>query len=91
MPLINYLTQIQFEAGAIKLVQGEADKLGIARPLIVTDKGVRGAGLLERLTAQLKDGAQLPVAPHHDRGVVAERLGEHHLDASGQRRRSPLG
>ena len=61
MPLINYLTQIQFEAGAIKLTQSEADKLGISRPLIVTDKGVRAAGLLERLTAQLKNGASLPV------------------------------
>jgi len=61
MPLINYLTQIQFEAGAIKLTQSEADKLGIKRPLIVTDKGVRAAGLLERLTVQLKDGASLPV------------------------------
>src|SRR6185436_1784235 len=61
MPLINYLTQIQFEAGAVKLTQGEADKLGIKRPLIVTDKGVRAAGLLDRLTAQLKDGASLPV------------------------------
>src|SRR5690606_6140125 len=50
-----------FEPGAVKLVQGECAKLGIKRPLIVTDKGVRAAGLLERLTAQLDDGASLPV------------------------------
>ena len=61
MPLINYLTQIQFEPGAVKLVQGECAKLGIARPLIVTDKGVRAAGLLDRLVAQLENGAALPV------------------------------
>ena len=61
MPLINYLTQIQFEAGAIRLAQGECDRLAMARPLIVTDKGVRAAGLLERLTAQLTNGAALPV------------------------------
>lgn len=61
MPLINYLTQIQFEAGAIRLTQGECDRLGMSRPLIVTDKGVRAAGLLERLTAELKNGGTLPV------------------------------
>ncbi len=61
MPLIQYLTQIQFEPGAVKLVQGECAKLGIARPLLVTDKGVRAAGLLDRLTAQLDHGRALPV------------------------------
>lgn len=61
MPLINYLTQIQFEPGAIRLVQGECAKLGMARPLIVTDKGVRAAGLLDRLAAQLDNGARVPV------------------------------
>ncbi len=61
MPLIQYLTQIQFEPGAVRLTQGECAKLGIARPLIVTDKGVRAAGLLDRLTAQLEQGAELPV------------------------------
>ena len=61
MALINYLTQIQFEPGAVKLVQGECAKLGIVRPLIVTDKGVRAAGLLDRLTGALDNGASLPV------------------------------
>ena len=61
MALINYLTQIQFEPGALKLVQRECAKLGIARPLIVTDKGVRAAGLLDRLTGALDNGASLPV------------------------------
>ncbi|HNB26486.1 MAG TPA: iron-containing alcohol dehydrogenase [Alphaproteobacteria bacterium] len=61
MPLIQYLTQIQFEAGAVRLTQGECAKLGIARPLIVTDKGVRAAGLLDRLIGALDNGAALPV------------------------------
>lgn len=61
MALINYLTQIQFEPGAVKLVQGECAKLGIVRPLIVTDKGVRAAGLLDRLIGALDNGAALPV------------------------------
>ena len=58
MSLINYLTQIQFDAGAVRLVGEECKRLNIARPLIVTDKGVRAAGLLEHVTAHLADGAE---------------------------------
>jgi 4-hydroxybutyrate dehydrogenase len=56
MALINYLTLIQFDAGAIRLVGQECARLNIARPMVVTDKGVREAGLLDRLTAHLKEG-----------------------------------
>jgi alcohol dehydrogenase class IV len=56
MALINYLTLIQFDAGAIRLVGQECARLNITRPMVVTDKGVRAAGLLDRLTAQLKEG-----------------------------------
>jgi 4-hydroxybutyrate dehydrogenase len=61
MSLIQYLTTIQFEPGAVRLVGQECARLSIARPMIVTDKGVRAAGLLERVTANLKEGAQVPV------------------------------
>jgi alcohol dehydrogenase class IV len=50
MALINYLTRIQFDIGASSLVQAECALLGIRRPLIVTDKGVRGAGLVDQVT-----------------------------------------
>ena len=56
MAVIQYLTLIQFEAGAIRLVGQECARLNIARPMVVTDKGVRAAGLLDRLIANLKDG-----------------------------------
>jgi 4-hydroxybutyrate dehydrogenase len=56
MALINYLTLIQFDGGAIRLVGQECARLNIARPMVVTDQGVRGAGLLDRLTAHLKEG-----------------------------------
>jgi alcohol dehydrogenase class IV len=56
MALINYLTLIQFDAGAIRLVGQECARLNITRPMVVTDKGVRAAGLLDRLTAHLKEG-----------------------------------
>lgn len=53
MATINYLTTVQFDFGAIKLVRQECQRLAITRPLIVTDRGVVAAGLLERLTQQL--------------------------------------
>ena len=42
MALIYYLTQIQFEFGAIKLLRQECERVGISRPLVVTDQGVKG-------------------------------------------------
>ncbi len=48
MALINYLTQIQFEFGALRLLQDECARVGITRPLVVTDAGVRAAGVLQQ-------------------------------------------
>ena len=48
MALIYYVTQVQFEFGAIRLLAQECARVGIARPLIVTDAGVRAAGLLQK-------------------------------------------
>src|SRR5690348_10875058 len=53
MALITYLTRIQFDFGAIKLLPDELKLLGIKRPLIVTDKGVIAAGLAERVQAAM--------------------------------------
>jgi 4-hydroxybutyrate dehydrogenase len=53
MALINYLTQIQFDFGAVKLVRQECERLGITKPMIVTDPGVKAAGLLDCVTAHL--------------------------------------
>lgn len=48
MALIHYLTQIQIEYGALRLLPQECERVGIKRPLIVTDAGVKAAGLLQR-------------------------------------------
>ncbi|MDP1999864.1 MAG: iron-containing alcohol dehydrogenase, partial [Rhodoferax sp.] len=48
MALIYYVTQIQFEFGAIKLLKQECERVGISRPLIVTDAGVKAAGVLQK-------------------------------------------
>jgi 4-hydroxybutyrate dehydrogenase len=58
MALIYYVTQIQFDFGAIKLLQQECARSGITRPLIVTDAGVKAAGILQRALDALPD---LPV------------------------------
>jgi alcohol dehydrogenase class IV len=53
MAQINYITQIQIDFGAIKLLPAECERAGIRRPLIVTDAGVRAAGVLDRAIAAL--------------------------------------
>jgi len=53
MATINYLTTIQFDFGAVKLLPAELERLGIRRPLLVTDKGVRAVGLLGRVIETL--------------------------------------
>jgi 4-hydroxybutyrate dehydrogenase len=55
MALIQYLTQIQFEFGAIRLLSSECERIGIARPMIVTDAGVRAAGVLQKALDALGD------------------------------------
>ena len=54
MALINYLTQIQFDFGSSALLADECARVGIKRPLVVTDKGVIAAGVAERALAAIK-------------------------------------
>jgi alcohol dehydrogenase class IV len=58
--LINYVTSVQFGFGAVETLRQECARVGIGRPLVVTDAGVRAAGLLDRVTAQL--GEAIPFA-----------------------------
>jgi hypothetical protein len=48
MAFINYVTQIQFDFGAVKLLKQECERVGITKPLIVTDPGVKAAGVLQK-------------------------------------------
>jgi alcohol dehydrogenase class IV len=48
MSFINYVTQIQIDFGAVKLLQAECERVGIHKPLIVTDAGVKAAGVLQK-------------------------------------------
>src|SRR4051812_48063005 len=53
MALIQYITQIQIDFGAIALLPQECERSSIRRPLVVTDAGVRAAGVLDRATKAL--------------------------------------
>jgi 4-hydroxybutyrate dehydrogenase len=53
MALINYITQVQIDFGVLALLPQECERAGIARPLLVSDPGVRAAGLLDRAIAAL--------------------------------------
>lgn len=48
MAFIYYVTQVQFDFGTIKLLKQECDRVGITRPLVVTDAGVKAAGILQK-------------------------------------------
>ena len=55
MAFINYVTQIQFDFGAVKLLHQECARVGISKPLIVTDPGVKAAGILQKALDALGD------------------------------------
>ncbi|HRH15828.1 MAG TPA: iron-containing alcohol dehydrogenase [Aquabacterium sp.] len=58
MATILYLTQIQLDFGAVRLLTAECHRIGIARPLVITDAGVKAAGVLQKALDALTD---LPV------------------------------
>jgi hypothetical protein len=47
MALILYITQIQLDHGAVRLLPQECERAGVEKPLVVTDAGVRAAGVLD--------------------------------------------
>ena len=61
MALIYYLTQIHLEFGARSLLAAECERIGIGKPLIVTDAGVRAAGVLQKVLDALPASLQGPV------------------------------
>ncbi len=62
MSLIAYVTQIQFGPGVLSTLREECTRVGIRRPLIVTDKGVRATGIVDKVLAALGQ----PDAPVYD-------------------------
>jgi alcohol dehydrogenase class IV len=61
MALIQYLTQINIEFGARQLLAAECERVGILKPLIVTDAGVKAAGVLATVHDALPPSLRGPV------------------------------
>jgi 4-hydroxybutyrate dehydrogenase len=53
MAFIFYLTHIHIGADSLRELKSECDRIGIRRPLIVSDKGVVAAGIVDRVTVAL--------------------------------------
>ncbi len=53
MAQILYVTNILIEFGALAQLKAECERVGISRPLIVTDAGVKAVGLLDKALAAL--------------------------------------
>ena len=49
MPVMTFLTTCIFDSGALKQLPNVAKSLGITRPFIVTDPGIKAAGLLAKV------------------------------------------
>jgi len=61
--LISYLTTVRLDAGARQHLSEDLKAAGITRPLLVTDRGIRAAGLLDQV---LKEGGIDPSLPVFD-------------------------
>ncbi len=57
MAQILYVTNILIDFGALAQLRSECERCGITRPLVVTDAGIRQAGLLDKALAALGDAA----------------------------------
>ena len=53
MARIHYLTQIELDHGAVRGLAAECQRVGISKPLVISDAGVRAAGVLDIALAAL--------------------------------------
>ncbi len=54
MARFQYVTQIEIDPGAVRLLPQECASAGMKKPLVVTDAGVRAAGVLDLALAALQ-------------------------------------
>src|SRR5947208_15884746 len=53
MAFIQYITQVHLDYGAVQRLPQECERIGMHHPLVVTDAGVRAAGVLDKALAAL--------------------------------------
>ncbi|MEO8383759.1 MAG: iron-containing alcohol dehydrogenase [Betaproteobacteria bacterium] len=78
MAFIFYLTHIHIGSDALLQLKSECERIGIRHPLIVSDKGVVAAGIVERVTATLS-GIHCPVfddTPSNPTEAMARRAAD---------------
>lgn len=52
MPLLQFVNRVWFEAGSVKRIGAELQRLGVKHPLVCTDRGIAAAGILDQVKAQ---------------------------------------
>ena len=57
MAHIQYLTQVHLDAGVVARLRDECARVGIRKPLVISEAGVRAAGVLDQALAALGDTA----------------------------------
>lgn len=60
MALIYYLTHVHLDCGTRELLPAECERISIRKPLIVTDAGVRAAGVMQKVLDALPASLQGP-------------------------------
>ena len=55
MAFIQYITQIHLDPGVVQRLREECRRIGMRKPLVISDAGVRAAGVLDRALAALGD------------------------------------
>jgi 4-hydroxybutyrate dehydrogenase len=55
MAHIQYLTQIHLDPGVVRRLRDECQRVGIRKPLVISDAGVRAAGVLEQALTAMGD------------------------------------
>ncbi len=72
---ITYLTHVKFDHGMIAALPGELTALGVKRPLLVSDRGLEKAGMLERVRPLLPAGSpaflDVPTNPTEEATLAA--------------------
>jgi 4-hydroxybutyrate dehydrogenase len=77
MATITYLTTIQIDFGVLRMLPDELHRLGIARPMLVTDRGVVAAGIAQRVLDAIGEGFAVtlwdgtPANPTEDAVMIA--------------------